>query len=141
MIAAYTVASKVARVGGCRSKRVFTPGLADLFEPVVVRGAAAHPVKILRNKGMIIARQGNPGRVLDPFVTSVSPQSEADAASDRTSFRLHEVNQLAHDDVGARNGPNRRHHTRLQFAVSELVDLDWLHRCADGDFSNHRACV
>src|SRR5437870_11365626 len=88
MVAAYTVASEVARVGRCRRKRVLTPGLADLFEPVVVGGAATHPIKILRNKRMVIARQGNPSRVLDSFVTRISPQSEDDAASDGTTLGL-----------------------------------------------------
>ena len=88
MIAAYPVASKVAPVGRCRCKRVLTPGLADLFEPLVVSGAATHPVKILRNKWMVAVRQGKPIYVLDPFVAGVSPQSEADAASDRTTLEI-----------------------------------------------------
>src|SRR6476659_1418734 len=54
VIAAYTIASETAPVGRCRRKRVFAPGLADLFEPRVVSGAAAHPVKILRNKRVVV---------------------------------------------------------------------------------------
>src|ERR1700756_5395522 len=54
MIAAYTVASKSACVGRCRRKCVLTPGLADLFEALVVSGAATHSVNILRNKRMVI---------------------------------------------------------------------------------------
>ena len=141
MVAAYTVASEVARVGRCRRKRVLTPGLADLFEPVVVGGAATHPIKILRNKRMVIARQGNPSRVLDSFVTRISPQSEADAASDGTTLGLLQPNQITDDDIGARNSSNARHHGRLRLAVNKLVDLDRLHRCADGDFSNDGARV
>src|SRR6266540_4300400 len=106
MIAAYAVASETARVGRCRRKRVLTPGLAELFESVVVSGAATHAVKILRNEGMVIVRQLNPSHVLGPFVTRVSPQSEADATPDSVRVGLHEVNQLAHDDIGAGNSPN-----------------------------------
>ena len=81
MGAAYTVASKVAPVGRCRRKRVLTPGLAELFEPLIVSGAATHPVKILRNKWMVAVWQGKPIHVHRPFVTRISSQSEADAAS------------------------------------------------------------
>src|SRR5437870_11845934 len=136
MIAAYTVASKSARVGRCRCKGVLTPGLADLLEPLVVGGTATHSVKILGNKWMVIARQGNPSRVFDPFVTRISSQSEADAATDGTIIGLLQANQITDDDIGPRNGPNPRHHRRLRLAVNKLVDLDRLHRGADRDFSN-----
>ena len=68
---------------------------------------------------MVVARQGNPSRVPDPFVTGVGPQSEADEAVHLTSFILDEVKQLAHDDIGARNGPNCRQHTPI--AASPLT--------------------
>ena len=87
---------------------MLTPGLADLFEPLVVSGAAAHSVEILRNKRMVIAWQCNPSHVNRPFVTRIGSQSEADAASDRTIIRLLEANQITDDDVGAGNGPNAR---------------------------------
>jgi hypothetical protein len=115
---------------------VFTPGLADLFEAFVVGRAAAHSVKILRNKGMVIVRQGKPSRVLDPFVTRISSQSEADAASDGTIVGLLQANQITDDDIGAWNGSNAWHHRRLRLAVNKVVDLDRLHRGAGGDFSN-----
>ena len=87
---------------------MLTPGLADLFEPLVVSGAATHPVNILRNKGMVAVRQGKPIYVLDPFVARVSSQSEADAASHGTIIGLHKVKQTADDDIGAGNGPRER---------------------------------
>ena len=37
-------------------KRMFQPGLADLFEALVVIGAAAHPVEILWDNRMIRLR-------------------------------------------------------------------------------------
>ena len=109
MGAAYTVASKTAPVGRCRRKRVLAPRLAKLLEPIVVSGAAAHSIKILRNKRMVVVRQGKPIHVRScPFVTRISSQSEADAASNRTGLGLHKVKQTADDDIGAGNGPNAR---------------------------------
>src|ERR1700756_5040510 len=131
MIAAYTVASKGTCVRRCRSKRVLTPGLSDLFEALSVISATAHPVKILRNKWMVIAWQGNPSNVLGPFVTSISAQRDADTAVDGTIVQLYQVNQVAYDDIGAGNSPDCRHHSRLRLPVNELVDLDRLHRRAD----------
>src|SRR5215471_238748 len=80
MIAAYAVASKPARVRGRRRKCVFTPGLAELFEPLAVVRAATHSVKVLRNKRMVVTGQGNPSRVLGPFIAGIRPQGETDEA-------------------------------------------------------------
>src|SRR6266446_9930827 len=80
---------------------MFTPGLADLFETIVVSGAAAHSVNILRNKRMVVARQGKPIHIYRPFVAGIGPQSEADAASDGASLGLHKIKQIADDDIGA----------------------------------------
>src|SRR6266571_862107 len=106
MAAAYTVASETATVGRCRRKRVLTPGLADLLEAIIVTRAATHSINILRNKGMVVARQGKPIHVYRPFVAGIGPQSQADAASDGASLGLHKIKQIAHDDVGAGNGPH-----------------------------------
>ena len=106
MIPSYTVASKAAGVRRCRSERVFTPRLADLFEALGVISAATHSVKILRNKRMTIVGLGNPIHVLGPLVTGVSAQREADLAVDGATVGLLQANQLAHDDIRARNGPN-----------------------------------
>src|SRR5437762_10772309 len=87
---------------------MFTPGLAELLESLSIVSAAIHSVKILRNKRMIVVGQSKPIHVDRPFVTGVSTQSETDAAIDRTTIHLHEVKQLAHDDIRAGNGPNAR---------------------------------
>ena len=63
---------------------MFTPGLAELFEPLVVSGAATHSVKILRNKRMVIAPQRKPIHVDGSFVARISSQRDSDAAVDRT---------------------------------------------------------
>src|SRR5437867_1889498 len=76
------------------------------------------------------------GEWIDP-----GAQSEADATSDGTRVGLLQANQIADDDIGTRNSPNAWHHRGLRLAVNELVDLDRLHRGADGDFSHDCACV
>ena len=65
---------------------MLTPGLADLHKHVGAIGVAAHSVKILRNKRMVIARQGKPIHVDRAFVAGIRSQSEAYAASDGTSL-------------------------------------------------------
>ena len=87
-------------------KRMFTPGLADLFEALVVSGAATHSVKVLRNKRMIVVRQSKPIHVDRPFVTRISSQSEADAAIRQNHCPIAPSQSGRHDDIGAGNGPN-----------------------------------
>src|SRR4029077_17467352 len=122
---------------------MFTPRLAKVLETVVVSGTAAHSVKILRNKRMVIAWQGKPIHVDRPFVAGIRAQSEAYAASDGTSLGLHKVKQLANDDVGAgdssgqrplKRGKSRGFHIAV---LVELCDLDGLHGCTDGDFARN----
>src|SRR6476660_6930239 len=140
MLTTYTIASKEARVGGCRCKCMLTPRLADLFEALVVRGAATHPVKVLRNKRMIVVRQSKPIHVDSPLITRISPQSETYPAIDRTIVRLHQTQQRAYDDIGTGNGPNaglvqRRERGGFYTAVCvKPADLDWLHGRANRDF-------
>ena len=67
---------------------MLTPGLAKLLEPLIVSRAATHSIKILRNKGMVVARQGKPIHVDRPFVAGISSQSEADAAIDCTTVAI-----------------------------------------------------
>ena len=56
MLGVYAIASKLAVVLGCCKECVLTPGLTDLFEPLVVGGAATHSVKVLWNERMVVAR-------------------------------------------------------------------------------------
>ena len=85
---------------------MLTPGLADLLEPLSVVSAATHSVNILRNKRMVVVRQGKPIHVDRPFVAGIGSQSEAHAALDGTTVRLLQADQLAHDDVGAGDSPD-----------------------------------
>ena len=88
---------------------MLTPGLADLLEPLTIISAATPSVNILRNKRMVVARQGKPIDVHGPFVTRISPQGEADAAVDGARLGLHKIKQLADDDVGAGDCPRKRY--------------------------------
>jgi hypothetical protein len=85
---------------------VLTPGLADLLEQLSVVSAATHSINILRNKWMVVARQGKPIHVNRPLVAGVGSQSETYAATDCTIIGLHQADQLAYDDVGAGDSPD-----------------------------------
>src|SRR5438046_10363440 len=58
-------------------KRVFHPGVADLFKAVVVKGPNAHSIKILRNDRVISIRQCKPIHWLVPIVTRVCSRCQA----------------------------------------------------------------
>src|ERR1043166_2657931 len=108
---------------------MLAPRLADLLEPVAVSGAAAHSVNILWNKRMVAAGQSKPIRVDGPFITSISSQSEADAAVDRTTLKLVQADEVAYDNVRAGNSPNAGLVHRWQcrefyIAVEDLIDLN-----------------
>src|SRR4029077_1968495 len=112
---------------------MLTPGLADLHKHVGAIGVAAHSVKILRNKRMVIARQGKPIHVYRAFVAGISSQSETHAAPDGTSLGSLQAEQLPDDDVRAVDSPDARlvqcwQSRGFHIAVRiELCYLDGLH--------------
>src|SRR5438876_4318551 len=124
---------------------MLTPGLADLLEPLTIISAATPSVNILRNKRMVVARQGKPIHVDRPFVAGIGSQSEAHAAPDRTSLGLHQPNQLADDHVGAGDSPDARlvqcwQYRGFHIAVFvELFVFDGLLVWADGDLAGNCA--
>src|SRR6476620_9162614 len=126
---------------------MLTPRLTDLLESFVVTRAATHPVNILRNKRMVVVRQGKPINVDRPFITCIGSQRDPHAAVDSTTVQLRQADQLANNHVGARDSPWQRlvkcwKFRRFHIAVLvELYDLDWLHGGADGDFASNRAGV
>src|SRR2546428_11488059 len=90
---------------------MLTPRLADLLELLSVVSAATHSVEILWNERMVVAWQGKPIHVNRPFVACICSQSDAYTAIDGARLRLHQVEQLTYDHVGAGNSPgNRRFH-------------------------------
>src|SRR4029078_6032473 len=121
---------------------MFTPRLAELFEPVVISDAATHSIKILRNKRMVAVRQSKPIHVNCSLVTGISSQRDSDLAIDSTTVQLRQTQQLAHDDIRAGNCPNIGLMQRWKlrgFYVAicvEMRNLDWLHHRADGNFPN-----
>src|SRR5213078_2584165 len=123
---------------------MLAPRLADLLEPISVSGAATHSINILRNKRMVAVRQSKPIRVYRPLVAGVGSQSEADAAVDRTSLRLVQADQVAHDDVRARDSPNAGLVHRWQcrefyIAIEDFIDLDRQQRGRDRNGSGRSA--
>ena len=126
---------------------MLTPGLADLLEPLSIVSVATHSVNILRNKRMVVTRQGKPIHVDCPLVAGIGSQSEAHAPPNGTTLGLHQADQLAHDDVGAGDGPDvglvqcwqsRGFHVAV---FVELCNLDALHGCADRNFPDDHTSI
>src|SRR6478752_7384283 len=119
-----------------RGKSMFHPGLADLFEPLIVSSATAHPIEILRNNGMIGLRQRKPIERLVAVITRSRSHPQAHKMIYSVVSELCHAWQVAHNDIGAGHQSWRlrtdtmsqgRHRHRFGFAVNELVDLDQLH--------------
>jgi len=127
---------------------MFEPGLADLFEAVVVIGPTAHPVEILWDNRMIGLRQRKPVQRLIAIVTRSRSNSQSDEVSIASVLR--HFRQHTDDHIGAGHERWRfwtgcasqgRHHHRLDFAVDDRLHLDRLHGRSDGDFSNRSTGV
>ena len=121
-----------------------------MLESIGVINTAAHPVKILRNDGVIGLRQCKPVQRLIAIVTGSCSYPEADEMIYGVISVLCHLGQLTDDDVRPgykrRSFPTgcssqRRHHQRFHFAIHQCLDFDWLHRRADGDFSNRQVRV
>ena len=79
---------------------MFEPGLANLFEAVVVIGPAAHSVEVLRNNRVIGIRQCEPVQGLIAVITrggSDAQPHEISITSVLGHFREH-----SDDDIGPR---------------------------------------
>ena len=123
-------------------KRMFHPGLADLFEALGVVRAAAHAIQILRNDRVIGVRQWKPIDWLVAVVTRVVPI--ASPTEFQRSIKLCHVFDISNNNIRTRHKVwhsgadcmlHWRHDHRFRFAVDDLVDLDRLHRRADGNCS------
>ena len=96
-----------ARVAGAAeglfqcSERVFEPGLANLFQVVVVIGSAAHPIKILRNNGMISIWQLEPIERLVAVVTGSCCHSQPYEVSIGSTRWLHDRRQITNNHIRA----------------------------------------
>ena|SRR2546428_14164138 len=92
------VAAETAVVAFQCEERVFHPGVADLFKALVITGAAAHPIKILRNDWVIGIWQLKPIDWLVAVVTGSGCHRETNLGPGAAQF-LH-VGQLSNNDVG-----------------------------------------
>jgi len=129
-------------------ERMFHPGLSDLFEAIRVPCSAAHSIKILRNDRMIGVRQREPIHRLIAIVTRVSPYGEIKLRADVP--HLGDVFDLSDNHIRTMHQVRRvwthrmldgRYDHRFCLAINKLVDLDRLHRRANGDFPNDRTGV
>ena len=122
-----------------RFKGMFPPRLANLFEAIVVKCAAAHPVEILRNVWVIGIWQRKPVDRLVAIVTGVCSYRQANLCLGGGSHFLH-VFDLSDNDIGPWHrrvhsscAMQGRHDHRFGLAVNKLLYLDRLHHCAERD--------
>src|SRR5216117_545895 len=129
------IAPEVTNVAFQRKKRVFHPGVADLFEALVVIGATAHAIKVLRNDRVISTRQLKPIHWLVAVVTRVCSRCQAYLCSS-ASHLVHALD-FSNNDIGTWHKARRvtsscaaqRWHTHgFGRAVNQLCNLNWLHR-------------
>src|SRR4029453_769594 len=114
MFAAYTIASKAAGVCRCRCESMLTPGLSDLLKTVVVSGAAAHSVNILRNKRVVVAWQGKPIHVFRPFVAGIGSQRNPHPAVYCATVQLYQADQFTDNYVRPGDSSGQRNLKRGQ---------------------------
>jgi hypothetical protein len=123
-----------------RGKCVFHPGLTDLFEPLVIGSATAHPIEILRDNRMVGLWQRKPIERLVAVVTRSCSNPKSNKMIDGVVSVLCHFWQVAHNNIGSWHQcwclrictiSQRRHNDRFGFAVNDLVDLDRLHRRPD----------
>src|SRR6478752_9556078 len=84
-----------------RGKSMFHPGLADLFEPLIVSSATAHPIEILRDNGMIGLRQRKPIERLVAVITRSCSHSQSNEVIYGVVSVLCHLWQVAHNDIRA----------------------------------------
>src|SRR6476660_37706 len=116
-----------------RRKCMLKPGLSDLFEPLIIGSATAHPIEILRDNGMVGLRERKPIERLVAVITrSCSHPQPHEMIYGVVSVLCH-LWQVAYNDIGPGHQSWRlrtdnmlqgRHGHRFGFAVNELVDLD-----------------
>src|SRR6266446_423021 len=98
-------AAKSAKVVLQRLEGVFQPGLANLFEAVVITSSAAHSIQILWNNRVIVIRQGEPIEFLVSVITRSRSHPQADKASidSGSTSRLGHCRKISNDDIRSRD--------------------------------------
>ena len=144
------VAAKAAGVVLQCQEGVFPPGLADLFEAIIVIRPGAHSIQVLRNERVIGVLQCEPVQRLVAVVTGSRSHTQSDKMIHSVVAALLNRGQVAHNDIGSvhqcrpvatESAGQRRHSHGFSFAVDECLHLDRLHRRAERDFSNQRTGV
>src|ERR1041385_3956828 len=118
-------------------KCVLHPGLADLFEPLIIGRTTAHSIEILRDNRMVGIWQPKPIERLVAVITRSCSHPQPNKMIYSVVPVLCHLWHVAHNDIGAGHQSWRfrthtisqgRHGYRFEFAVNHLVDLDRLHR-------------
>src|SRR5437899_10563286 len=129
-----SIAAKAASVVFQCVESMFEPGLANLFEPLGVICSAAHPIQVLRNDGVVVARQSKPINGLVAIITRCRCYSETYLSAG--TAELLNVWQISYNDIGPgcscwHFAPCRPakwwHHDGFGFSTNKLCDLDRLH--------------
>src|SRR6476620_11809474 len=86
-----------------RGKCMLHPRLTDLFEPLVIRSATAHPIEILRDNGVVGLRERKPIERLVAVITGSCSHSQPDQMIYRVVSELCHAGQIAHNHIGTGN--------------------------------------
>ena len=100
---------------------MFQPRLADLFEALVVIGAAAHAIEILRNHRVIGLWQCEPVEGLDPVITGSGCHAQPDKMIYGIISELLHLRQISNDHIGTRHQLRRFHRLHRLTAASQPI--------------------
>ena len=95
------VTAKPQTLSSNASERMLHPGLADLFEPVIIISATAHPIEILRNNRVVGIWQRKPIQRLVAVITRSRSHPQPDKMIHSVVSELLPRWQVAHNDIGA----------------------------------------
>jgi len=84
-----------------RRKCMLKPGLADLFEPLIIGSATAHSIEILRDNRVVDLRQRKPIEGLVAVVTRSRSYPQPNKMIYSVVSELCHARQVAHNDIRA----------------------------------------
>src|ERR1044071_5719681 len=96
------VATKAASVVFQGKEGVLQPGLADLFEAIIVVRSTAHPIEILRDNGVVHGRQLKPIERLIAIIAGGCSYRQANLSS--VAAKLIQGRKITDNDIGSRYG-------------------------------------
>src|SRR5476651_391943 len=141
------VATKAASVVFQGFERMLQPGLANLFQAVVVARSATHPIKILWNDRMVGIWQRKPIERLVAVITRGCAHPQTDLSS--ATSKLLQVGQISNDDIRPRDSvrsvrcatASRGQYRGLGRAVDYRRDFDRIHGRGDRNSPNDRTSI